>query len=130
MTRQIPWILWTLIIAVLSFFPGDQLPIYQFELISIDTLAHLIMYFILAFLQLYGFKSLTTVRKNKMNLSDMNLYGWVILIGVGFGLTIELIQGNYIYRRYFDVCDLVANFFGTIFGVFIFRLTGIKFIKN
>ncbi len=130
MIRQLPWILWTLIIAVLSFTPGDQFPAYQFELVSIDTLAHLFMYFILAFLQLDGFKSFSIARKNKMNLSDMNLYGWVILIGIGFGLMVELIQGNYIFRRYFDIYDLVANLFGTIFGVIMFRLTGIKFIKN
>jgi len=127
--RQIPWLFWALAICILSLVPGDQLPNYQFDIISIDTLAHLIMYSVFAFLQLYAFSPRENEQKNKMNGSSLRLYGYVILIGISFGLVIELIQGNYIYRRYFDIYDLWANFFGTIFGGFIFRLIGIKFIK-
>jgi len=128
--RQLPWILWTICIAILSLIPGDQLPTYHFDLISIDTLAHLIMYSALAFFHLIGIYSYLSDKKNKMNLSFFRMYSWVILIGIGFGLIIELIQGIYIYRRYFDFFDIVANFFGTIFGVFLFALIGIKLIKN
>lgn len=128
MIRQLPWLFWAFAICILSLIPGDQLPNFQFDLISIDTFAHLVMYSVLAFLQLFGFRP--REKENKMNQSKFRLYGWVILIGISFGLVIELIQGNYIYRRYFDIYDLWANFFGTIFGAVLFSLIGIKFIKN
>ncbi len=128
MIRQLPWLFWAFAICILSLIPGDQLPNFQFDLISIDTFAHLVMYSVLAFLQLFGLRP--REKENKMNQSKFRLYGWVILIGISFGLVIELIQGNYIYRRYFDIYDLWANFFGTIFGAVLFSLIGIKFIKN
>lgn len=88
------------------------------------------MYGTLAYLQLWGFRANSKKRATKMNLSEFRLYGWMILVGFCIGLTIELIQGNYIQQRYFDPQDLVANIFGTIFGVIGYWLTGIKFIKN
>jgi len=116
--------------AIASFIPGNELPAYHFDWISIDKLTHFVMYGTLAFMQLWGFRANPKKEKNKMNLSDIRLYGWMILVGFGIGLAIELIQGNYIYQRYFDPQDLVANIFGTIFGVVGYWLTGIKFIKN
>jgi len=90
--------------------------------ISPDTLAHLIMYSILSWSLLLGFIK----REKKMNQSIIRLYGGVILVGFLFGTAIEIIQGTLIYRRHFDVVDIVANFFGTIFGVITFKWTAIK----
>jgi len=43
----------------------------------------------------------------------------LVLVGLAFGIFVEVIQGSFIYRRYFDVMDIVANFIGTLFGMFI-----------
>lgn len=92
-------------------------------MISIDTLAHFGMYFILAFTLVLG-----GITKN-LNLSGLRLYVAVILVGTAYGTSIELIQGFYIYQRYFDTLDILSNAFGTIFGVLSVRLTGIKLVQ-
>lgn len=80
------------------------------------------MYLVLAFAMcLGGFK------KN-LNLSPNRWYLIILSVGIAYGLTIELIQGFYIYQRFFDPSDIIANLFGTIFGVFLGRLTGIKLV--
>lgn len=87
------------------------------------------MYFGLSFLQLIGFSDRQKNNpKKKLNLSHFKLYGWIILVGILVGYTIELIQGNFIVQRYFDITDLVANFFGTIFGVISYGWIGRKLI--
>lgn len=123
---HIPWIIWLLIIMVLSLVPGDQLPSIKFDWISIDSAVHFGMYFILSILFLFGFLIFEKKIKKKLNLSNLQLYGVVILVGISIGYAIELIQGNFIFRRYFDVADIVMNSFGTIFGVIMYSLTGRK----
>ena len=83
------------------------------------------MYSVLAFLNLFGFND----KKEKMNLSNYKLYGWVILAGVILGMLIEIVQGAFIYQRHYDVADMVANGIGTIFGVFTFNWTT-RFLAN
>jgi glycopeptide antibiotics resistance protein len=117
------WVAWVLTIAWLSFIPGDQLPDITWDLISIDTLVHFGMYTVLAGLQFLAFF------KPKMNLSRPWLYVLVALAGITFGFFVELVQGSFIYRRYFDWGDVVANTFGTVFGLVAMALTSRKYYK-
>jgi len=80
------------------------------------------MYFLLAFTMLLGDIS------KKLNLSVNKLYLLTILAGICYGTSIELIQGFYIYQRYFDILDILANTVGTVFGALTVRLTGIKLV--
>lgn len=63
-----------------------------------------------------------------MNRSNTWLYLTLILVGIGIGYSIELIQGNFIYRRYFDYEDILVNAFGTIFGAIAYSLIGRKLV--
>jgi glycopeptide antibiotics resistance protein len=110
------------VIAILSFIPGNQLPEIKLNLISIDTLAHFIMYAFLAYAMCLG-----GLKKN-LNLSKPTLYLIILLVGIIYGTSIELIQGFYIYQRFFDTADIFANTVGTIFGVLAARLTSIKLV--
>ena len=121
-----PWIIWLIIILILSLLPGDQLPDFKTDWISIDSATHFTMYFVLSGLFLLGFLTFEKKINEKVNLSNIRLYGVVILAGILIGYAIELIQWNFIFRRYFDVADIVMNSFGTIFGVFMYSLTGRK----
>ncbi len=56
------------------------------------------------------------------------MYLIILLVGIAYGTSIELIQGFYIYRRFFDTADILANTIGTIFGVLASRLTSIKLV--
>jgi VanZ family protein len=116
---HIVWISWTVIIAVLSLIPGDQLPQIEWDFISVDTLVHFIMYLVLAFSM--GLSSI----KKKLNLSSAGLYIVLLTAGIGYGILIEVLQGTLVYRRYFDPMDILANSIGTIFGVILVSQTGI-----
>ena len=111
---------------ILSLLPGDQLPSFKIDWVSIDSVVHFGMYFVLSAAFLLGFLTFEKKIKKKLNLSNLQLYGVVILAGILIGYSIELIQGNFIFRRYFDVSDIVMNSFGTIFGVITYSLTGRK----
>ena len=116
------WISWAVLIAILSFIPGDRLPVIEWDLISVDTLVHFLMYATLSFSMILG-----GFKKN-MNLSSFNLYLIILSAGIAYGTGIELIQGFFIYQRYFDPSDILANTIGTIFGAVTVRLTSIKLV--
>lgn len=67
-------------------------------------------------------------QEKKMNRSNSGLYLTLILVGIGIGYSVELIQGNFIYRRYFDYEDIAVNTFGTIFGAVAYTLIGRKLV--
>lgn len=106
---HLPWLIWTGIIAVLSLTPGNRLPVFDFEWFSIDTAVHIIMYLVLCFLALIGFYH----QKNELS-GKVVLY--IIVSVIAFGLFIEFLQGNFIYRRFFSWEDFVANSAGAIVG--------------
>jgi glycopeptide antibiotics resistance protein len=66
--------------------------------------------------------------KNKMNLLNYQMYLWLILVGIAIGISVELIQGNFIYRRYYDPEDILVNGIGTIFGAFGYNWIGRKLV--
>jgi len=121
--RHSTWILWVLIIAVLSFIPGNHLPEIKWKIISIDALVHFGMYFVLSILLAFAF-----VFKNKVNLSKLNLYLILVLVGIVFGTFVELVQGSFIYQRYFDLLDILANSIGSLVGMLIVALISRKLV--
>ena len=112
---QLPWLVWLIMVVVLSLIPGDQLPDFKIEWFEIDTIVHVIMYLGLSFLMLIGFYHI----KNEL-FSIQVLY--IIVIGLSIGLGIELVQGNFIENRFFSWRDVIANGIGTCLGYLIFRL--------
>ena len=63
-----------------------------------------------------------------MNLPNLRVYIGIVLAGILIGYSIELIQGNFIYQRYYDNEDVVVNSIGTIFGVISYTLIGRKLV--
>lgn len=118
-----------MLIFALCFTPGDQLPTIEWELISIGVAAHFSLYFGLSALMLFGY---LVKRKNKadkkMNLSNLKVYLYIILAGILIGILVELVQGNFIYRRYYDPEDILVNGIGTVFGAIGYTLIGRKLV--
>ncbi len=112
---QLPWLFWLMVVLVLSFIPGDQLPEVKIEWLEIDTVVHIGMYLGLSFLMLIGFFHV----KNELFRIQV-LYSVVICIMIGF--LVELIQGYYIPNRFFSWRDVVANGLGSILGFLIFAI--------
>lgn len=123
-----PWISWLILILVLCLTPGDKLPKIEWELISVGTLAHFGFYFGLCGLMLVGFLQHKTKAEKKLNLSNWKLYLTVTVACIFIGYAIELLQGNFIYRRYYDPEDIAVNSIGTVFGALGYTLIGRKIV--
>ena len=98
---------YTLILIILSLVPIPDLGLPRFKLLEFDKLIHFIMYLIFALI--WGLK-IENFLERKMEIS-----AYLIL----FGLVLEILQHVLPFGRYFDLCDLVANSIGVLFGVFI-----------
>jgi len=112
---HLPWIIWLIIIFILSLTPGNQLPDIEFDWFKIDTAVHIIMYLLLAFLILIGFFH----QKNELSW-QMGLC--TIVATILTGLLIEFLQGSFIFQRYFSWGDFIANSAGTIAGYMTFKV--------
>lgn len=116
----IPWkwftAFWALLIFVLSVIPGEDLP--SVSIWEADKLAHGFVYMVLGFslVKLLNQQFNTEVRRWKNSFL-------AIFLCILFGLCIEVIQGELLASRTFDVYDLLANTIGCLLGV-----TGIIFI--
>lgn len=113
MTRHLPWVIWLLVLSILSLTPGDKLPEIKFSLFELDKLVHFTFYFILVVLMSIGFR----LTKNEPFYKSIVL---TIVIGIFIGWSIEFIQGGFIPNRQFDYLDIVANSLGTIVGMLIY----------
>jgi VanZ family protein len=119
-TRNIPWlwlaVIWAGIIMFLSFIPGEDLP--TLSIWEADKWAHAFVYAVLSITVINTFIQ----RRNEgTHWKKAIIFGLILCIL--FGWCIELIQGQLLPSRTFDVYDLLANFIGCLLGV-----TGIIFI--
>jgi len=112
-TRHLPWVIWLLLLSILSLTPGDRLPKVEFSLFELDKLIHFVFYFILVVLMNIGFQLKKDEPFNRLIVLN-------VIIGVLIGWSIEYLQGNYITNRCFEYSDITANSIGTIVGMLIY----------
>lgn len=107
-------ILWGLLILILCSLPPSEFPESQ-PFKHFDKTVHFILFLQFTLLMIIGFKKqyeIKFLRKHSIRYS--------FIISFTYGFLIELSQKFIISNRGFDVLDLVADFFGTIFGVLVF----------
>ena len=116
-------ILWAILILILSIMPGRDLP--EVNIVQIDKLVHMSFYLILTVLLVRGFFKQYTFPFLKNHAINV-----VVLIGVLYGIIIEIIQGAFTADRHFDLWDAFANSIGVMIGVIIFKSkVAAKFLK-
>ncbi len=100
---------WTLLIFVLCFLPGNELP--KVNVPFIDKWAHVILFAVFSFLWLCA-------------IVTVNTYYLVIVfcITVFVGWLVEFIQGHYVSGRYQDNMDTFADSVGGLLGIVLFVL--------
>ena len=113
MIRHLPWVIWLIVLSVLSLTPGNKLPEIEFDLFELDKLVHFSFYFTLVILMNIGFR----IKKSEPFYKSIVL---IVVIGVLIGWSIENLQGNFITNRFFDYSDIIANGLGTIVGMLIY----------
>lgn len=98
---------WTLLIFILCFIPGSELP--EVDIPLVDKWTHIVLFAIFTFLWLC-----TSPNKNPVFLCIL------MLITVFIGWLVEYIQGHYIPGRTQDNMDMLADSVGGLAGILLF----------
>ena len=110
--RMLIAVVWTLILIFVLLLPSADMPDFRFTRIKgIDKVFHFFVFSITGFVWANVINH-TRYRKNLFLLS--------LMIGLGLGIMTELAQSLEIIGRKFELCDLLANSVGVIFGISIF----------
>ncbi|MEO1436683.1 MAG: VanZ family protein [Bacteroidota bacterium] len=105
--------IWASIIFGLSVMPGTSLPKFTLmDFLQPDKVGHLVVYAMLVFLILWGFKR----RDKKWPVKKQRIR--VLVYSILYGIAIECIQ-QFLTDRHFDVLDIIANIIGCSLGITI-----------
>ena len=117
MLKQIVfWIalFWTGVVLFLSLVQADKIPAVNIQ--NLDKVVHAFFHFVFTSLWILFFKT---------QIKDPDSYKpYVIsfLFSVLFGITVEMLQGQYTTTRKEDALDVLANLVGATLAVFSFIL--------
>ena len=85
--------------------------------LSLDKVAHLLMYLAFAFITLWGYRLPYRERGKAFRSKAL----WItLLVSVSFGALTELMQEFFIPSRFGSVYDWIADVIGSILGVTLF----------
>ena len=113
----LPGILWTVFVVVISVVPGTDLNYGEFHFEGADKVAHILIYALLTLFWTIGLKRQNTYKNIRIKVFKITFIG-----GFSLGLILEVIQENFVFGRYFELLDLVANGIGCIFGIVLFKI--------
>jgi VanZ family protein len=106
--------LWALIILILCGIPGRDIPHISFlELLSFDKFVHAGIFFVFVLLTLRGL-----VLQGKNSKHAKLVAG---MICISYGGLLEVMQGTFFSERSADVYDFIANSFGCIIGIVLYK---------
>ncbi len=107
-------IIWTIVIFILCSTPGKYIPTSSWlELLSFDKFVHASIFFVLSALW-FSF----IISKQKIS----NKYIIVVLIGcISYGGLLEIMQAKIFSQRSGDWFDFIANSFGCLLALFVFK---------
>lgn len=119
MKNLLPGFIWSVIILILSGVPGNYVPsVFSFlDWISPDKLVHIIMYSVLVFVFLRGFRK----QGSKRDISKKTIY-IVLSISIVFGGITEVLQNILFIRRNGNVYDFLADIVGCAIGLIVYFL--------
>jgi VanZ family protein len=100
---------WTLLILMLSGFPGDQFERSEIE--NADIFVHAFLYAVLFFLLSVGF-----LKQSSFNRLKVFTLRKVFILTVSYGALIEVIQATIFVNRSFQLSDIVFNTVGALMG--------------
>jgi hypothetical protein len=113
---HLPAILWAAVVLFLTLLPADAMPpTPQWELLSFDTCCHAAVFALLIFLVT---RSLYHHFGSPQNLKFA--ISVAIVLGLIFGIIIELLQTVMKRGRHGEFTDVLSDFIGEILGVIFF----------
>jgi VanZ family protein len=118
--------LWALIILILCGIPGKDIPHISFlELLSFDKLVHAGVFFVLVLLMIRGLVVQTSY--SWMQRRAAAAAGMICVI---YGGALEVMQETMFDGRSADVYDFIANSFGCIAGLWLYKLVERKILAR
>lgn len=113
--HNLPGILWAMLVGGLCFTPGQDLPGSPF--FSFDKLVHGLVFLVLVFQWLTGFR-----KQNRFR--NLKYYSVPIAVSLAlcYGAVLEFFQGWYFPGRSADLFDWIADAAGVICGTIIYFL--------
>jgi len=112
----IPAVLWAILIVGLSSMPGVSLP--DMNLFEPDKFAHAAVYAVFTGFILWGYY----LQNGKTAVKWVPQVLTAFFIAAGWGFLMELMQDRFFPGRMFEIADEIANIFGTILSIGIFKL--------
>jgi len=110
-TYQVLAIIWTLLTLYLSLASLNSVPnLNVWDIVGFDKLGHFVFYAI--------FVVLWCMAKCRKNPKKLN---FIIFFTIFFGIFIECLQLYMSKGRLFEFGDVIANTFGVLFGVILFK---------
>lgn len=110
-----PALFWGVIVFLIISLPSSALPSTEkLRIPHFDKIVHFVMYAVFGALILLGhgrFKHKTSASKNQVIMS--------ISVGILYGIITEFLQFCCFPDRHGNIYDVLANGFGTVFGVFL-----------
>lgn len=107
----LPAIIWALTVLFLSTFGDVTPPDLLKDVITPDKLGHAAAYCVLAFSLTWGFFKNGNTRNRAILRS--------VLMSIGYGVLMEIIQYSFFPNRYFEVWDIVANIIGCLVSILV-----------
>jgi VanZ family protein len=118
--------LWALAILILCGIPGRDIPhISLLELLSFDKFVHAGVFFILTLLSIKGFRL-----QNRFHALKMNAELISVIICILYGGMLEIMQETLFVERSADLYDFIANSFGCLMGLLIYKKIRLKIFGN
>ncbi|MCB9045249.1 MAG: VanZ family protein [Chitinophagales bacterium] len=108
---------WTLLIFILCFLPGDELP--DVDIPFIDKWAHILLF--------AGFSFFWLLAEPTRRPTSLL---FLLFITVFVGWLVEYIQGHYVEGRTQDNMDTLADTVGGFVGIIMFTVLSFVAIKN
>jgi VanZ family protein len=112
----LPALIWFIFIFVACALPGKDIPHISFlEMLAFDKWVHAGIFFILVLLLMRGMKL------NYVRIAPITAALFSLAVAIPYGGLLEIMQGAFFEGRSADIYDFVANSFGAICGVLVYR---------
>ncbi len=124
-----PSLLWAVIIMILMGLPGSYFPavVTFWDWLGPDKIIHLLVFGILSFLFLYGYRKDIVVKDSRYRCV---MYVVSLVFSISYGGMTELLQKHLFINRFGSVLDFFADAIGCVIGLVIFVLCFEKKIKK
>ena len=119
-------LLWSVLIFIACAMPGKDIPHISFlEILAFEKWVHAGIFFVLAVLLVRGMKF------RYVRVAHITAALFALGIAIPYGGLLEIMQGTLFEDRSADFYDFIANSFGAVCGVLLYRILAkrIKFLQ-